>query len=171
MSGRAANASFYPMGLLKAILKGMQMTRDAQHTAKALEDEGWDAVLSLSINAVHEEHEDAVQDEEPPSGTLPRAGGGHVNITYDPIHFKTTYYDEYTREPLPTHLVRKAIIEELEYFNAKVWELDDARKVMANKDSKVIRTRWVMCNKGDAVEPDVRARLVACEVANYKTDE
>ena len=110
MGGRAADAAYYPMGLPKAILKGMQLTRDARCTARALEDEGWDAVLSLRINAVLE-HEEAVQQEDLPSGTLPRAGGGHVHITYDPLQFKTTYYDEYTREPLPTHLARKAIIE------------------------------------------------------------
>ena len=33
-------------------------------------------------------------------------------------------------------------------------------------DAKVVRCRWVLCNKGDSTHPDVRARLVACEV-NY----
>ena len=37
-------------------------------------------------------------------------------------------------------------------------------------DSKLVRCRWVHCNKGDAQNPDVRARLVACEV-NYGTKE
>ena len=27
-----------------------------------------------------------------------------------------------------------------------------------------VRSRWVLCNKGDYDKPDVRARLVACEV-------
>ena len=36
------------------------------------------------------------------------------------------------------------------------------------KDHKLVRCRWVLCNKGDAANPDVRARLVACEV-NYGT--
>ena len=27
------------------------------------------------------------------------------------------------------------------------------------------RSRWVHCNKGDAVNPDIRARLVACEIS------
>ena len=26
-----------------------------------------------------------------------------------------------------------------------------------------VRSRWVLCNKGDAESPDVRARLVSCE--------
>ena len=36
---------------------------------------------------------------------------------------------------------------------------------------KVIRTRWVVCNKGDNTNFDVRARLVACEVATTKCDD
>ena len=81
------------------------------------------------------------------------------------------YLDGYTREPLPSDLVQAAIKEELEYFNSKVWELSDARKVFGNSDSKVIRTRWVICNKGDAEKPDIRARLVACELNTYKSDD
>ena len=42
---------------------------------------------------------------------------------------------------------------------------------MQGKDSKLVRTRWVMCSKGDEQKPDVRARLVACEINNYKTDD
>ena len=32
------------------------------------------------------------------------------------------------------------------------------------KDHVFVRSRWVVCNKGDHVERDVRARLVASEV-------
>ena len=28
----------------------------------------------------------------------------------------------------------------------------------------LVRSRWVLCNKGDSLSPDVRARLVACEI-------
>ena len=89
-------------------------------------------------------------------------GAGHPRKSLQLVHHvKAQYLDEYTREVLPEHLVRAAIVEELEYCNKVVWELDDAKAVLGNKDSKVIRTRWVMCNKGDAAAPDVRARLVA----------
>ena len=30
-------------------------------------------------------------------------------------------------------------------------------------DYILVRSRWVLCNKGDAESPDVRARLVSCE--------
>ena len=37
-------------------------------------------------------------------------------------------------------------------------------------EAKVIPSRWVLCNKGDAAHPDVRARLVGCEINTYKDD-
>ena len=94
-----------------------------------------------------------------------------MSIKYEAKAFKEVYLDEYTREPLPHELVCQAIREELEYFNSRVWELADVKAVMADRESKVVRTRWVICNKGDADEPDIRARLVACEVNQYKTDD
>ena len=36
--------------------------------------------------------------------------------------------------------------------------------MMKLTDYVYVRSKWVMCNKGDSTEPDCRARLVACEV-------
>ena len=59
------------------------------------------------------------------------------------------------------------MVDELKYFNAKVW-----RGVATNgahrTESMPIRTRWVLCNKGDAAHPEIRARLVACEVKTFE---
>ena len=69
-----------------------------------------------------------------------------------------------TGESLAPHIIRPAIEDELNYFNSKVWELstiDEMRKV---PDPLCVRSRWVLCNKGDATNPDVRARLVSCEL-------
>ena len=38
-------------------------------------------------------------------------------------------------------------------------------------DYKRVRTRWVICNTGDHDAWDIRARLVACELNQYKTVE
>ena len=103
------------------------------------------------------------------TSTLPVQGGGQVKIVYQATQFKDSYVDEYTRERLPLDLVKQAIIEELNYFNERVWELADAKKVLGDSESKAVRTRWVICNKGDTVAPDIRARLVACEVNTYKS--
>ena len=47
-----------------------------------------------------------------------------------------------------------------------MWQITDIKTAESYKDAKVVRCRWVLCNKGDSTSPDVRARLVACEV-NY----
>ena len=69
------------------------------------------------------------------------------------------------------HLVRAAMEEELEYFNSYVWEAMDRKAAEKLEGHKLVRMRWVICNKGDEAEYDVRARLVACEVNTFKTDE
>ena len=87
-----------------------------------------------------------------------------VRISFDDEHFKTEYKDEYTGAVLPMHLVKAAMIDELSYFNTNVWQVEDSKIAANDASAKVVRTRWVLCNKGDDLEPDVRARLVACEV-------
>ena len=43
--------------------------------------------------------------------------------------------------------------------------------MLKDAEAKVVRTRLVIHNKGDEAHPDVRARLVACELNTYQTDE
>ena len=66
-------------------------------------------------------------------GSIPVEGGGQVTVRYAAQDFKDVYLDEYTREPLPHHLVRAAIKDELDYFNTKVWELSDAKRLVGRK--------------------------------------
>ena len=95
--------------------------------------------------------------------------GKHMTITYNALNFKKAYYDEYTGELLPEDLVRSAIIEELNYFSEEgVWESAEYQELKLNGKATHVRMRWVLCNKGDAKNPDVRARLVACEIAHEK---
>ena len=65
---------------------------------------------------------------------------------------------------MPPDLIRRAIIDELDVFDEKVWEIDLKENMYKIPDHVFVRSRWVMCNKGDDAEPDCRARLVACEV-------
>ena len=62
------------------------------------------------------------------------------------------------------HLLREAIEDELMYFNNKVWERASREEMEQVPEHIPVRCRCVMCNKGDAAAPDVRARLVATEV-------
>ena len=82
---------------------------------------------------------------------MQKLGGGEIEVDINTIHFKTRYVDEYTGNPLPNHLVRVAMVEEMPYC------------------STFVRMRWALCSKGYLEEPDVRARLVACEVAKDKS--
>ena len=56
------------------------------------------------------------------------------------------------------------MIDELDYFNEHVWEVDTLEHMKTVPDYILVRSRWVMANKGDSAEPDMRARLVGCEV-------
>ena len=92
--------------------------------------------------------------------------GKRVKVRYQSHHVKQEYKDEYTGEVLRRHPVRAAMIDELKWFNDTVWEGVEINGQQA-KQLKPIRTRWVLCNKGDALKPEVRARLVACEDNTY----
>ena len=48
---------------------------------------------------------------------MSRTKGRAIDIVHDSSNFKTCYFDEYTGEELPRHLVIEAMIEELSYFN------------------------------------------------------
>ena len=61
-------------------------------------------------------------------------------------------------------LVQAAMIDELDYLNQHVWEIDTLDDMKTVQNYILVRSRWVMANKGDSKEPDFRARLVGCEV-------
>ena len=96
--------------------------------------------------------------------SVPKVSGGTVPIVYDRANFKDRYFDEYTGEVLAPHLIRPAIEDELNYFNSKVWQLSTIDEMEKIPGHILVRSRWVLCNKGDADSPDVRARLVSCEL-------
>ena len=62
-------------------------------------------------------------------------------------------------------LILEATMEKVCYLNDKrMRELAELKDVKAIADAVHVRTRWVLCSKGDPTKPDMRARLVACEV-------
>ena len=161
--GRAAEAAFYPLPLIRAILKGMRRTSDFEKRKLSAATERAEIVAGFS----------EFQGNLPlfaaaaPLGNseITRVNGGKVKIEYRDWNFKPRYTDEYTGEVLDAKLIREALVEELNFFNEKrIWELEDLRVAKSVANAVHVRTRWVLCNKGDAVNPDMRARLVACEV-------
>ena len=101
---------------------------------------------------------------EPSQSSVPTLGGGARPVVYNAANFRERYTDEYTGEILPPNLIRTAIVEELDYFNSKVWEISSVDQMAQYPDAVKVKSRWVLCNKGDADNPDVRARLVPCDL-------
>ena len=151
VSGRCAAAVFYPVKLIRTIIKRIRNTKRATTGVVHAVVEGTGTMGAKS-------------------GRCNKVGGGHMDFQFELRNFKEVYLDEYAIEILPPHLIQAAIIEEFEYCNNRVWDISDVKAMKAFPDSKLVRCRWVLCNKGDAQNPDVRARLVACEV-NYSSKE
>ena len=100
VSGRCAAAAFYPTKLIRTFLKGIRATKNSELRRKEAD----------SIHAV-------VEADAEVTSKVTKVGGGHITIQFDPRNFRPEYRDEYTNELLPAHLIRAAIIDELDYFN------------------------------------------------------
>ena len=61
-------------------------------------------------------------------------------------------------------LVTNAMSDELAYFSSKVWELTTEAAARQRPNATVVGGRWILSNKGDNLNPKVRARYVATEV-------
>ena len=160
VGGRAADAAFYPIPLIKAILSGIQATRDADQCRIQTVLDRSDLIQSISNSAGTIPHEGNC--DEILQSSVKRVTGGVLPIGYD--NFRDRYVDEYTGEVLDPKLVHAAIMVELNYFNERVWEVETKEQMARVEGHVCVRSRWVLCNKGDASAPDIRARLVACEV-------
>ena len=72
------------------------------------------------------------------------------------------FFDDLTKQQLPTALVKAARKKELDYFEMKnVWKrvpIQDAWKLSGRPP---ITVRWVDVNKGEDEVPDIRSRRVA----------
>ena len=158
--GRCAAAAFYPLPLVRAILEGMRNT--TEHL-KRIKDQTSDhrTLVSAITDAASTIPMDT--DTETIAGSsIKRSSGGVLPIGYSPEQFRPRYVDEYTGQVLDPELARGAIIEELDYFNSRVWEISTKEEIEAVSGHIYVRSRWVCCNKGDDSVPDVRCRLVAC---------
>ena len=166
--GRAAAAAFYPMPLITEILRGMRDTCDAEDLSQ--QDLDHELQRQMVVAGLHQDFdlsiaaqlhsEDKLHDSLKRTTTL-RMHDGSTRVV--PLHetFRATYKDEYTGEQLPAGWVHEAIQDELDYFNQKVWVATPVSEALKEETSKIMGSRWVICNKGDNASPDVRARLVA----------
>jgi hypothetical protein len=142
LGGRAAAAAVYPPELVVAIVRGLQAQREEDSRIG-------DCAPPLSAEILQ-----ALACDAPKAHAFKNA---------------RVVYDEYTGEPLDADLVRKAMEEELDYFRTKdVWKVVPRAQAAGRR---VVGTRWVSCNKGDAEHPEIRCRLVCQEVKTYNSEE
>ena len=83
---------------------------------------------------------------------------------------RPVYYDDISGAPLPGELVEKAIGEEMaEYSKHNVYSKVPISQCLERTGKKPIGVRWVIVNKGDEVDYNVRARLVGKEFKTNNT--
>ena len=78
-------------------------------------------------------------DATPLSSEVPYTSGMNCIISYKPENFKDRYVDEYTGEVLDPAQIKAAIVDELDYFNSKVWQIEHIHDMYAKTD--YVRTR------------------------------
>ena len=96
--------------------------------------------------------------------------GGYpaIDSGAEPECHGSVYYDDISGAPLPNDLVMKAIAEEMaQYHKHGVYEKCPIEQCLKRTGRKPIGVRWVIVNKGDDKNPNIRARLVGKE---FKTD-
>ena len=142
--GRCAEAAFYPMPLVKAMIHGMSLQQDVDRIGREEIEE-----QRSSINAITKTSAEIPKTIETSVRTskVTKVDGTDIPITYNPCQFKPKYVDEYTGELLDPSLISDAIIDELDHFNDHVWRIEDKATMLGIKDHVFVRSRWVMCNK------------------------
>ena len=163
IGGRAANAAFYPPELITNILRGMRDTADAEymevdedvsmdtamHSAGALHD-----IPACSIGAAYRES-DLSHTNAQRRVTFKFLNGYSSKIDLNK-NFRDKYKDEYTSEMLPQEETKAAILDEIAYFCDHVFRGVTYEEAINDPEGKIIGSRWVNSNKGDAENPDVR---------------
>ena len=149
VGGRCAAAAFYPLPLLRAILRGIRDQALVQRKAEEEEEEFVGLLNALSTGGtfpLESKLPEIVMPKETKKSKVKKVSGGYLSISHD--NWKHAYTDEYTGEILPSQLAHDAMIDELDYFNEHVWEVESLDRVKHIPDYILVRSRWVMANKG-----------------------
>jgi len=173
-NGRVARmAAIFPVRLCKAILGGL---RDQLRADGAVHD----GVVGIHEHERHVSNDADVSSPascrvEPGVVTDPSCGedkyaivDGHL-LKFD--DGQGPFFDDLTRQQLPSLLVKAARKKELEYFQSKcVWKrvpISESHRVMGRPP---VTVRWVDVNKGDDENPEIRSRLVARQIRGANED-
>ena len=137
--------------------------KDEYHEEETMEIEGLDAVRELSkipckilkVKAV-----DRVRD-----GVT-----GQTLSSRDSHEQQESAWDDLTGASLDPIEVRRARMVEIEYARRKKVWTKIRRAEARRRGLKIIKVRWIDVNKGDALDPNIRCRLVAKEFNNGVED-
>ena len=175
LGGRANDAELYPKQLLLEILRGMRDQADEEFL-RAEEDAELQRVSLLRSGFPVSENAPSIAYSFARSDAIAALTDMHLDISYLDgkktkhnigQHFKADYFDEYTGDKLPAELFQKAIVDEIDYFARIVWDIVTPEDIKQDPQAVLVGGRWVLCNKGNATQPKVRARHVANEVNHY----
>ena len=189
MGGRAAGAQVYPKELCEAILRGVVKQRKedqkiismpmmsgvqikgfigsigGREIQSIIEEQGKTSPVGNWPNGWHDPvHELDGGDDK--FGPRPQRGIEILREELDSLVFRdgiAVARDDVTGVELVPELVKQARSEEMAYFKKLgVYEVVP-RDHQKKTGGKVIGTRWVDVNKGDAANPNCRSRLVGRE--------
>ena len=144
VGGRAAGAARYPPGLCKAICRGL---------CGAIKENVLQIRRLCTVTAPDEIKENRENKD--------------IKVDPNEWHDKEdewmSAWDDITGEMLDSNKVMKARLEEISYVeDMKVW-VRMTRKEAQSRGLRIIGTRWIDVNKGDANSPVYRSRLVGKE--------
>ena len=97
VGGRCADAAFYPLPLIRAILKGIKATADAEAQIDA---ESSSRQYLSSVAAGQTPAKDSAPAEIPHCFVKRYNSGAEVRVDFEDTHFKKQHLDEYTRDVL-----------------------------------------------------------------------
>ena len=171
-NGRVARmAAIFPVRLCKAILGGLRTQ---------LKKDGVIADGHVGMQPVDMSNkEEQLRDDQ---SVFEVDGQAHVCI--DDYYAKTChgeilkfdngegpFFDDLTKQQLPTELVKIARRKELDYFEMKsVWKRVSNQEAWKVSGRPPITVRWVDVNKGDDEHPEIRSRLVARQIRGANED-
>jgi hypothetical protein len=121
VGNRCKDAAFYPMPLVKAMLKGISLQHEQDRRMGSVHQLSNVPLFAMPMGYGKGNKNGTEAEYGPQSfSSVPKVGGGKTPIVYDAFNFKATYVDEYTGEILAPTLIRAAMEDELNYFNSKV---------------------------------------------------
>ena len=196
VAGKAAAAQVYPPELCKAMLRGARKQKQAdglsrvstttmteQNTRSFIKSLSSvclgtlsSVVADVSVGNLPKHWADCVHEEDGGSddrGLRPQHGIEILREELDALTFKNGVAiakDDVSGNSLVPALVRTARDEEIAYFIKRGVYKIVPRSHQRSTGGKIIGTRWVDVNKGDAEQPDCRSRLVGREFNVGKDD-